>query len=156
MLGIKLRQVPKQRFLYYLTPKGFAEKANLTAQFLSSSYQFFREARKDLRKTMMKARAEDHVRLTVLGDDELAEIAAVVADEVPIAGAGFIAAESKRDRIAGRPVVSDWTAIHGADAVLLATVLDARTVYSNFISTNSSIPVYVPAQLTALIWDRQT
>jgi len=26
---IKLRQVPKQRFLYYLTPKGFAEKARL-------------------------------------------------------------------------------------------------------------------------------
>ena len=34
-------------FFYYLTPKGFAEKASLTAQFLSYSYQFYRDARAD-------------------------------------------------------------------------------------------------------------
>ena len=49
---IRLRQVPKQRFLYYLTPKGFAEKARLTAAFLTSSYQFYRHAREDVSLTM--------------------------------------------------------------------------------------------------------
>ena len=74
---IKLRQVPKQRFLYYLTPKGFTEKASLTAQFLSHSYKFYRDARADLVTTMEMAAAKGHVRLAVLGDGELAEIAAI-------------------------------------------------------------------------------
>ena len=52
---IRLRQVPKQRFLYYLTPKGFAEKARLTAEFLTSSYQFYRNARTDISALMAEA-----------------------------------------------------------------------------------------------------
>lgn len=151
---IKLRQVPKQRFLYYLTPKGFAEKANLTAQFLASSYQFYRDARQDLRETMVKARGEQHLRLAVLGDGELAEIAAIVADEVPIDIVGFIAPESKRTRIVGRPVVADWTGIDAADAALLATVVDARAVCTHFARANEGVPVYVPDQLAALVWDK--
>lgn len=101
---IKLRQVPKQRFLYYLTPKGFSEKASLTAQFLSYSYKFYRDARADLGATMDKAAAKGHKRLAVLGDGELAEIAAIVSEEGPTEIVGFIAEKSTRERIAGRSV----------------------------------------------------
>jgi len=41
---IKIEQVPANRYLYYLTPKGFAEKSRLTAKYLSSSFQFYRRA----------------------------------------------------------------------------------------------------------------
>jgi len=34
---IKVHQAPANRFLYYLTPKGFAEKSRLTAKYLSTS-----------------------------------------------------------------------------------------------------------------------
>ena len=42
---IKVSQVPANRYAYYLTPKGFAEKSRLTAEYLSSSFGFFRAAR---------------------------------------------------------------------------------------------------------------
>ena len=34
---VKIRQVPKKRYYYYITPKGFSEKAKLTAEYFVSS-----------------------------------------------------------------------------------------------------------------------
>lgn len=151
---IKLRQIPKQRFLYYLTPKGFAEKASLTAQFLSYSYQFYRDARADLGVEMEKAAANGHKRLAVLGDSELAEIATIVSAEGPAKIVGFIAGNSARGRIAGCPVVSNWNEIGEADAAILATLEDAKKVYKAFTKANPNIHVYVPGQLETLVRDK--
>ena len=151
---IKLRQVPKQRFFYYLTPKGFAEKASLTAQFLSYSYQFYRDARADLVNTMEEAAAKGHAQLVVLGDGELAEIAAIVSEESKAKVVGFVADKSARTRIAGQPVVKDWKKIDGADAAVLATVENAKSVYKDFTKAHPDVPVYVPGQLKALVWDK--
>ena len=38
---IKVRQIPANRYTYYLTPQGFAEKSRLTAEYLSISFNFF-------------------------------------------------------------------------------------------------------------------
>ena len=46
---VKVKQVPANRYSYYLTPKGFAEKSRLTAEYLSISFNFFRSARSDRR-----------------------------------------------------------------------------------------------------------
>ena len=151
---IKLRQVPKQRFLYFLTPKGFAEKASLTAQFLSYSYQFYRDARADLGATMEKAAAKGHKRLAVLGDGELAEIAAIVSSEGAAEIVGFIADNSMRESIAGRPVVKNWKRVDKADAAILANVDHAKSVFKDFTKANPNVQVYVPRQLDALVWDK--
>src|SRR3989337_2578130 len=41
---IKITEVPANRYLYYLTPKGFTEKSRLTAKYLASSFAFYRKA----------------------------------------------------------------------------------------------------------------
>lgn len=41
---VKVQQAPANRYLYYVTPKGFAEKSRLTASYLSSSFNFYRQA----------------------------------------------------------------------------------------------------------------
>ena len=43
---VKLHQAPVRRYLYYLTPDGFAEKAKLTAEYLKSSFNIFRLGRR--------------------------------------------------------------------------------------------------------------
>ena len=151
---IKLRQVPKQRFLYYLTPKGFAEKARLSAQFLTHSYQFYREARADLVALMAEADEEGHRCGAVLGADELAEIAAIVSEESPISVAGFIAHRSGRKSILGRPVVSKWSELKGADCAFLATLEDTRKVLENFSAEQPAVPVFVPKHLRSLVWKK--
>ena len=149
---IRLRQVPKQRFLYYLTPKGFAEKARLTGEFLTSSYQFYRNVRADMGALMAEAAAEGHRRLAVLGAEELAEITAIVSEESAVEIAGFIAPDSPRKRIAGRPVVSNWSSLDGADGAILATFEDARSVFGAFRAEQPTVRVFVPRQLRSLVW----
>ena len=41
---VKIHQAPANRYLYYLTPKGFSEKSRLTTQYLSTSFEFYRRA----------------------------------------------------------------------------------------------------------------
>ena len=148
---IKLRQVPKQRFLYYLTPKGFAEKARLSAEFLTSSYKFYRGARADLGALMGEAARQGHKRVVVLGAGELAEIAAIVSEEASLEVIGFVASNSTRTRIAGRPVVAAWSDIEGADGAFLATIEDARAVYESFRQLEPTVTVFVPRQLQGLV-----
>ena len=148
---IRLRQVPKQRFLYYLTPKGFSEKARLTAEFLTSSYQFYRHVRVEMGSLMAEAATQGHRRLAVLGAEELAEITAIVSDEGPIEIIGFVAPKSSRKKIAGRPVVANWSGLQHADGALLATFEEARTVYDAFRAEQSDVPIFVPRQLRSLV-----
>ena len=42
---IKMREAPARRYAYYLTPRGFAEKARLTHAYLRDAFGFFRRAR---------------------------------------------------------------------------------------------------------------
>jgi hypothetical protein len=147
---IKLRQVPRQRFLYYLTPRGFAEKARLSAQFLTHSYQFYREVRADLVALMRDAASQGYTHLAVLGAGELAEIAAIVSDEAPVNVVGFIAPQSTRRNIAGRPVVASWTEVPTAQCALLATLEDTREVCDKFCTEYPAVPVLVPKQLRSL------
>src|SRR4030065_10645 len=41
---VKVSQAPANRYLYYLTPQGFAEKSRLTAHSLNYSLYFYRKA----------------------------------------------------------------------------------------------------------------
>src|SRR5216117_514816 len=44
---LKVNQAPARRYVYYLTPQGFAEKSRLTVEYLSYSFRFFRQAKAD-------------------------------------------------------------------------------------------------------------
>ena len=71
---IKIQQAPKNRYLYYLTPKGFSEKAKLTAEFLTSSYTFFRKSRDQIEEILDHCNKKNWKRILLFGNRELAEI----------------------------------------------------------------------------------
>lgn len=72
---IKVNQIPPNRYLYYLTPKGFSEKSRLTAEYLSSSMTFFRRARQQCEAVLQDCSEAGWSRVALLGSGELAEIA---------------------------------------------------------------------------------
>src|SRR5262249_17065952 len=71
----KIGQAPGGRYVYYLTPHGFAEKSRLTVEYLSSSFSFFRQAREDCSLVLQAARARGWNRIALMGVSDLAEIA---------------------------------------------------------------------------------
>lgn len=73
MLNITKRH--SRRWDYFLTPKGIAEKARLTYQFMDFTMQFYREARRRSSEVLARARMSGVRRVAFVGVSELAEIA---------------------------------------------------------------------------------
>ena len=94
---VKVRQVPRGRFAYYLTPRGFAEKSRLTASYLSHSFGFFRAARLDCTAAMAEAAANGWYRIVLLGASDAAEIAVVCAAEGSVTIVGVVESSTRAD-----------------------------------------------------------
>ena len=56
---VKVAEAPARRYAYYLTPQGFAEKARLTLEFLSYSFELFRRAKTDCASVFEVARSRE-------------------------------------------------------------------------------------------------
>src|SRR5262245_59448742 len=80
MMGyVKTRQAPYKRYVYYLTPKVFAQKSRLVARYLDYSLRFFRAARGEYAELFAAAGKAGMTRLVLVGSGELAEIAVLAA-----------------------------------------------------------------------------
>ena len=71
---VKVNQVPANRYAYYLTPQGFAEKSRLTADYLSYSFNFFRGARKQCESVLNDCAARGWRDIALAGVSDLGEI----------------------------------------------------------------------------------
>lgn len=103
---IKVGQAPLNRYAYYLTPHGFAEKSRLTVQFLAASFDFFRNARQQCAEIFEACRLRDQRRLALVGISELAEVAVLSAAESEIELIAVIDGGSGAARCAGLQVVA--------------------------------------------------
>jgi DNA-binding MarR family transcriptional regulator len=131
---IKMRQAPLNRYAYYLTPRGFAEKGRLTAEYLTLSLDFFRRARRDCAALLAACDARGWRRLALAGAGELAEIAVLGATETKVEIVAVIDLAGGRS-CAGRPVVHDVAAAVAlaGDGLLDAVILtDTRTPQISF------------------------
>ena len=138
---IKVREVPRRRFAYYLTPQGFAEKSRLTATYLSDSFSLFRQARAQCAELFKLAAARGQRRLALLGQGDLAEIASLVARDHPLEIVGVIAAGADTARIEAELVAA------GADAALVTALIDPRGAVEAALRVFGSEQVHVPAIL---------
>ncbi len=80
---ITVSTIPRRRYLYYVTPKGFMEKTRLTYQHLHNFTNLYRVARKDFGmffKAVKENPALNHI--VFCGVDEIAEIAYLSLKEV--------------------------------------------------------------------------
>ncbi|MEZ5667675.1 MAG: winged helix-turn-helix transcriptional regulator [Alphaproteobacteria bacterium] len=104
---IKLRQAPVKRYLYYLTPEGFGEKARLTAEFLRVSFDILRVGRQQYEALTALCEANGWSDVALLGDSELAELAMLVMSRSETVRAHCVLdPRSTRSRCAGLPVVT--------------------------------------------------
>jgi hypothetical protein len=86
---IKISNAPLNRYAYYLTPSGFAEKSRLTVEYLRFSFDLFRDARRQYSTLFEVLRERGRTRLVLVGVSELAEAATLSAREVGIEVVGL-------------------------------------------------------------------
>ena len=102
---VKLQTAPVRRYLYYLTPAGFAEKARLTAEYLRVSFDIFRRGRLQYEALFGICAASHWEDVIYLGDSELVELADMAHSRTDGVQVGCILdPSSTRDRRGKIPV----------------------------------------------------
>ncbi len=130
---IKVQHVPTRRYTYYLTPIGFLEKAKLTAEYLRSSFDFFRDAQNQFLQLFEYCETEGWERLVLVGAGELAEIAFQVAKK---ANVSVIIVPTH-----------DFTWHADLDAVLLTDVVAPQLAFEHLQTLMPQQRILIPALL---------
>lgn len=72
---IRLKGIPPRRIAYYITPKGFAEKANLALRFFSYNIRHYAEMKKLISKKLLEMQQSGVKRVAFFGVSDEMEIA---------------------------------------------------------------------------------
>lgn len=146
---IKIQAAPARRYAYYLTPKGFAEKSRLVAEYLTVSLSFFRRARAQYEDAFVKAAAGGVQRIAIAGSGELAEIALLSASAAGLSVVAVIAPGRNEAEFHGRVVCADLQAAldMGAELVAIADTEAPQAVYDSFCKELPAEQLVAPALL---------
>jgi predicted transcriptional regulator len=99
---IKCVNVQPNRLAYLITPRGIAEKARLTYEFMDYSLHLYREVRQHLREIVQECAADDR-RVAIYGRGEPAELAYLSLKEAGIEPVAVFDAEAGPEFL-GMPV----------------------------------------------------
>lgn len=141
---VKIHQAPANRYLYYLTPKGFTEKSRLTARYLAISFAFYRKAGDSCRDAFQRCRKHGWNRVVLCGVSDLAEIASLRALEHDIEIAGIYDPAHAPERFLSREVVAAMDVCEPFDVCLLTDLRDPQGTYADLVDQVSIERVVVP------------
>lgn len=144
---VKVQQAPANRYLYYLTPTGFAEKSRLTAAYLSYSLGFYREAGSACATLMNQCVEHGWRRLLLCGVSDLAEIAMLRAMERDLTVVGIYDPNADRDQFLGKSVWRSLEQANAHDARLLTAIAEPSALYADISVRVSDVPLLVPSVL---------
>lgn len=143
---IKVSQAPANRYAYYLTPKGFSEKSRLTAEYLSDSFRFFRNARDQCEEAVSEAAERGWLTLALYGNSELADIASLCATpDVEIVG--IVDPDQPRPGNANLPIVGRLTDLPRVDAVVVTSLSAPQAVFEGLLRDLPAERIFTPPLL---------
>jgi DNA-binding MarR family transcriptional regulator len=141
---IKIQQAPANRYLYYLTPKGFSEKSRLSAKYLSTSFDFYRKASKSFTSIYLECLTKDWQRVLLCGLSELTEIAYIRAQEFDVELVGIWDSEVVVEKHLGLPVWNALDQVTRYDACLITSLEKPGEIFCELQIINEIERVFVP------------
>lgn len=144
---LKVEQVPANRYAYYLTPTGFAEKSRLTIEYLSQSFNFFRVARRQCEDVFNHCAAQGWPRVVLYGASDLAQIACISAGECQVTLVAVVDGEIERDVFAGLSVVASLDAAPAFDVVVITDLKAPQDTHDALKAAWPHLPVLAPRML---------
>ena len=123
---IKVSQAPANRYAYYLTPMGFAEKSRLTAEFLSQSFNLFRMARSEGALIFGHCQNQGWNRVALYGVSDLTEILSLSARDFSLQIVAVVNDGEAMADIAGISVVPNISVLENIDAVIICDFIQPQ------------------------------
>ncbi|MBV9522198.1 MAG: winged helix-turn-helix transcriptional regulator [Alphaproteobacteria bacterium] len=140
---IKIAHAPANRYRYYLTPKGFAEKGRLTANYLAYSFDFLRRARADYEALFLLCEERGWRRIALCGAGELADIARLSADGRDLTLVGLVTTADAEDEGRLRAVLD----LGALDAIILTDYRSPQRTFDALIRKIPEASVLAPRLL---------
>ncbi len=147
---IKVRAAPARRYFYYITPTGFSEKARLTAEYLSSSFDFFRTARGQCDKLIDQCVEKRYQKIALIGASDLAEIAIISCLNNNVKVVAIVDAASNQLSLAGVPVVRSLAELDDVDAVILTDIRTPQLAYEQLARAMAEERILTPSVLRVI------
>ena len=141
---VKIRTAPANRYLYYVTPKGFAEKSRLTAKYLSYSFAFYRRASASCAEVFQQCALRGWKRVVLCRISDLAEIASLQATEAEVEIVAIYDPHADRERFVGKKVWTDLNGIDTFDVCVLTDLQSPSTSHQQLIERVGQERVMVP------------
>ncbi|NQV57968.1 MAG: winged helix-turn-helix transcriptional regulator [Rhodospirillales bacterium] len=141
---IKVFQAPANRYAYYLTPSGFSEKSRLTAQYLSISFNFYREARTQCLELIRIIDENNWNRVALYGASDLVEIMTLCVADTNVELLGVVDKEIELDRFSGLTVFQNIEEMDPIDAVIVTDIKNPQTTFDEIIKKLPRERVLVP------------
>ena len=132
---ITISAIPRKRYRYYLTPKGFREKTRLAYEHLKNFTNLYRTARRDFRDLFFTLEKRGIKRVALCGVDEIAEIAYLSSKEVDVELAGILDDQRAGTRFFDYTVhpMKDATGL-GAELFIITTFKGGNELVERLIS----------------------
>jgi DNA-binding MarR family transcriptional regulator len=144
---VKTRQIPRNRYAYYLTPTGFAEKSKLAAEYLHQSLSLFRQAHGDYRAILKQCDANGWRRVGLGGAGDLAEIFVLLCAEYGIEVAGIYDPAQAGAAFHAYTVTAEPREISTADALVVTSLDDPQRIYDALSAAFPAERVFAPKLL---------
>lgn len=142
---VKIHQAPANRYLYYLTPQGFTEKSRLTAEYLISSFEFYRKAGNSYRDVFNTAQNMGWEKVLFCGISEITEIASLRIDEFNLEHIASYEFEFESKEFLGKPVwMSLENNIEDIDACVITSLNAPNQMFEQTILQIDESRVLVP------------
>ncbi len=141
---IKIKHAPANRYLYYLTPKGFAEKSRLTASYLSSSFNLYRDASLSINNIYQQCEEKELNRILFCGISELAEIASIRILDYKLEIVGVFEPNATSNTFLGFQVWKNLEHVDEYDAILITGLEDAQEKYDFLRNEKKSCSIFSP------------
>src|SRR5208283_1130512 len=131
---ITVKTIPRRRYAYYLTPKGFAEKTRLAYDLLQDYTRIYREARSNFKKLFNELDGAKNI--VFAGADEVAEIAYLTLQETDLKLTGIVDEGMAGKKFFGRNIkpMSDVVSMD-YDCIIVASYLRREEIYKKLISS---------------------
>jgi len=136
---VTVKKVPARRYAYLLTPKGFAEKARLVADYMNTSMGMFRKVRADFADIFggSVSSGSGAPQFVVVGDLEMAEVALLEALRCDIDLAAVICGKTNRGNLGAVKILSNVehlpTALADNAIFIVADIYHAQAQYDALV-----------------------
>jgi DNA-binding MarR family transcriptional regulator len=119
---VRVKNYPRNRYAYLLTPKGIAEKSRLAYQHLDYFTGLYTTTRREYLQLFRRLKSEGVGEVVFCGIDEVAEIAYLSLHEAGLALAAVIDEQGGRSELFGHPIMPLAHAVASARPIVVTSL----------------------------------